>query len=455
VSIAQVAAQIPAGAALVEILRYTPKSALYVLPAPKGGAREPVPAGDEPARYAAYTLRHDGALTWADLGEAAPIDAAVTALRAVLISPAKDAKPAARALYQRTMGKILPALGEVSTLLISPDGALGLVPFGALVDDRGRYLIERCTLTYLTSGRDRLRPAAPPAPRQVPLLLGNPAFSATIGGSAPKGGERSMDLRGVRFPPLPGTATEVSAIATLLPRAQLLTGAAATETAVKALRGPGLVHLATHGFYAPDTRKDKVADAREDPMLRTGIALAGADHGGRGGDDGILTALEASSLDLRGTRLVVLSACETGLGDASEGDGIYGLRRALVIAGAETVVTSLWRVADAATRDLMQAYYAELRRGAGRSEAMRKVELGMLAEPGRAHPYFWASFIVSGNDGPLGEVFDGPAGASNARVTPGPRGCGCALIDTRAASPSGWLALGLLSLLALRRRPRR
>jgi hypothetical protein len=153
-------------------------------------------------------------------------------------------------------------------------------------------------------------------------------------------------------------------------------------------------------------------------------------------DDGVLTALEASSLDLRGTRLVVLSACETGLGDIKIGQGIYGLRRAFAVAGAETLVMSLWRVSDAGTEYLMRHYYQNLHQGHGRGEAMRTVQLDLIAQGGqRAHPFYWASFIVSGDDSTL----DG----SPPRLPAQPSRAGCAGCASNSPTSSAWL-LGLL-----------
>src|SRR5262249_51745187 len=119
-------------------------------------------------------------------------------------------------------------------------------------------------------------------------------------------------------------------------------------------------------------------------------------HGGSEENDGVMTALEAANLNLWGTKLVTLSACETGLGDVKNGDGVYGLRRALVLAGSESQMMSLWAVSDAATRELMIAYYTRLKAGEGRSEALRQVQLEMLKNPNRRHPFFWAGFIQSG-----------------------------------------------------------
>jgi len=106
----------------------------------------------------------------------------------------------------------------------------------------------------------------------------------------------------------------------------------------------------------------------------------------------ILTALEVSGLDLQGTEMVVLSADDTGLGDAENGEGVYGLRRAFLVAGARNVVSSLWKVDDRVTRDLMRAFYERVRRGEGPADALRDVQLKMLKQ----HPYYWASFVVVG-----------------------------------------------------------
>ncbi|MEJ7577270.1 MAG: CHAT domain-containing protein [Pyrinomonadaceae bacterium] len=125
--------------------------------------------------------------------------------------------------------------------------------------------------------------------------------------------------------------------------------------------------------------------------------MAGANgRQGGAGEDGILTALEAAGLDLRGTKLVVLSACETGVGETAVGEGVYGLRRALVLAGAESALMTLWQVSDEATRELMSDYYRKLLSGAGRTEGLRQVQLAMLRRTETSHPFFWASFIQSG-----------------------------------------------------------
>ncbi|HEX6622327.1 MAG TPA: CHAT domain-containing protein, partial [Pyrinomonadaceae bacterium] len=250
-------------------------------------------------------------------------------------------------------------------------------------------------------------------------------------------GRRSADLTDAKFMRLPGTAGEAQALGVLMPGATMLTGARATEAALKHVNGPRVLHVATHGFFLADQSRNAGEDARgiklkkenaavptgENLLLRSGLALAGANaRRSDGGEDGILTALEAAGLDLWGTKLVVLSACETGLGDVKNGDGVYGLRRALVLAGSESQVMSLWQVSDEATRDLMVAYYKRLQAGEGRTEALRQVQLEMIkgrsaaardhtrglsgasmgaAATDRSHPFYWASFIQSGEWQPM------------------------------------------------------
>ena len=198
----------------------------------------------------------------------------------------------------------------------------------------------------------------------------------------------------------------------------MLRGTHATEAALKKVAGPRILHIATHGFFLPAEAPRPVdappgapasapagpqaeATTPENPLLRSGLVLAGANRLSSGGEDGILTALEAAGLDLWGTQMVVLSACETGVGKVTEGDGVHGLRRALVIAGAESLVMSLWQVDDRATRELMAGFYRRLEQGEGRAEALRQVQLQMLRSPRTSHPYYWASFVPTGSWAPL------------------------------------------------------
>jgi CHAT domain-containing protein/Tfp pilus assembly protein PilF len=171
---------------------------------------------------------------------------------------------------------------------------------------------------------------------------------------------------------------------------------------------PTIAQVSTKPAPAPSTNsqpiKERFSDLRlgkfaarvKDPLLRSGLALAGANEGKSGNDDGLLTALEVAGLDLWGTKLVVLSACDTGLGEVKNGEGVQGLRRALVLAGSESQVISLWEVPDELAKDIIIPYYKALRRGEGRGEGLRQVQLRMLRSRDLCHPFYWATFIQSG-----------------------------------------------------------
>jgi CHAT domain-containing protein len=358
-------------------------------------------------RYAVFCLGSTGPLQWIELDSAETIDRQVAAVRNALHSPqSTDPKRPARELAHGVFDPIESKLAGARRLLIATDGQLSVVPFGALVDTAGHFLIERFEIDMLASGRDLLRLSDAPASPQPPVIVANPDFNAGAGPAA-----------SFVFPALPATAQEASAIQGILPGAQLVTGAAATEGALRQLKGPRVLHIATHGFFlntaappppapAGDTRGGFVVVQSNSPeangrlaLIRSGLALSGANHRSGGGtDDGLLTALEAAGLDLRGTQLVVLSACDTGLGEVRTGDGVYGLRRALAVAGAETQVMSLWSADDQATRDLMIAFYKRLQQGEGRAAALRGVQLEMLrGKPSLSHPYYWATFVIAGD----------------------------------------------------------
>jgi len=424
VTLETVREQIPADAALIEFFEYLPFD-------PKGkdaAARWGAP------RYVAYVVRRDGVIPQGvELGAAATIDEKVKSLRAALRNPERaDNRELARALDELVMQPIRRVLGSnTQRLIISPDGALNLIPFAALVNERDRYLVEDYSLTYLTSGRDLLRlrgrGASQPGPSR-PLILADPAYDVAAAQSKRAGkrlpfqldeNRRPSDLAAQKFAPLRGTDDEAAVLAKLLPEARVLTQTQATESALKQARSPRLLHIATHGYFLPDNPQQGAATSsgasgkssldstqtqavlHENPLLRAGLALSGANHlRGGNGEDGILTGLEVAGLNLSGTKLVVLSACESGVGEVQNGKGVYGLRRALVLAGSESQVISLWKVNDDATRDFMIRYYKLLLAGQGRSEALRQVQLEMLAGEAesqkQSHPYFWASFIQSG-----------------------------------------------------------
>jgi len=400
VSLEAVRAAIPADAALVEFASYRPYD-------PRALARDS--AFGKP-HYVAYILRREGDVRWADLGSRLAIDESVEAFRRALRDPgSRDVRTLARTLDSKILQPLRPLLGNAARLLISPDGSLNLIPFEALVDEQGRYLVQRVAVQYLTAGRDLLRLQVKRSNRAAPLVIADPFFGDPAD-TGPKlvsqAVRRSViagkDLSSLYFAPLPGTAQEAESIRSQFPDAVVLTGREATKAALRRVSAPSILHIATHGFFLEENRPaGDNEDPEENPLLRSGLALAGANLKGGQGGDGILTALEASTLDLWGTRIVTLSACETGVGEVRIGEGVYGLRRAFFLAGAETLVMSLWPVSDRFTRQIMTAYYAGLKKGLGRGDALRQAQLATLRNPDRAHPFYWAAFIQSGDWGRL------------------------------------------------------
>jgi CHAT domain-containing protein len=444
VTLDAVQAAIPDEAALIEFAVYRPFDPRAEIDTESYGA----------PHYAAYVVRRHMAPRGYDLGSAQTIDDAIDTLRQALRDPGRtDLKRHARLVDEQVMQPLRAALGDATQLLISPDGDLNLVPVEALIDEHGQYLIEHYAISYLTSGRDLLRmQTMTQTSLSPPVVVADPYFGepATPGGAPPtdapaqtrtqtrtraqtgtagagRAARRSVtvarDLSTVYFAPLAGTAAEARTIKTLFPEATMLTGPRATKALLAGVKGPSMLHIASHGFFledgthdggdapgpagsraAPGTRAMSASVKVENPLLRSGIALAGANLRREAHDDGILTALEASGLNLWGTKLVTLSACDTGVGEVRNGEGVYGLRRAFVLAGAETLVMSLWPVSDYMTRQMMTPYYTGLRAGLGRGDALRQAKLALLKKsdpqhPARhpfEHPFYWASFIQSG-----------------------------------------------------------
>lgn len=421
VTVEQIQSAIPSDAALVELFQYAPFDIMETDVSKQWGA----------PRFAAYVLHPNGTIHHVDLGATKPIEEAVREFRKGLSRVATNPRPAARNLYQMVMAPIVELLGKTTRIYLSPDGVLSLVPFGALVDRDDRYVVETMGITYLTTGRDLLhrsnaRSSTPPA-----------IFSAPDYGIPAPGAPR-------QFEQFRAGSQEGRDVEARLPGALFVDGNKATESTLKALHGPAILHISTHGFF------DKGNSAStENALLRSGLAFAGANNP-RDLEDGVVTALEASQLDLWGTKLVVLSACETGLGQAENGDGVYGLRRAFTIAGAETVVMSLWQVDTAATSETMKRYYDGLAAKEGRAEALRKAQLTLLASKERSHPHYWAGFIVSGNDAPISSGSEAPLFG---QVKPGVRGCACeTAIGNPASEGYGWLLPVAAACIARQRR---
>jgi len=428
VTIAQIQPLLPSDAALLEFSVYLPVSLKTFGFGTDSDADSP--AVGEP-RYVVYVLRATGKVQGIDLGSKKELDNSVAQFREALRNPRRrDVEHLGRQLYQTLLQPVLKATGDAAHLLISPDGELDLIPFEALMDSQDSYLVEKYSISYLTAGRDVLRLQAHRDTRNGPLVLADPSYgeprneplapaiaksSPPVPGVSRRGPEAADSVSTLYFPPLGGTAQEARSIRLIFPGATILTGKQATKKALEQVHAPRILHIATHGFfltnqaaYSKEGSRDPGIATRslnanvkiENPLLRSGLAFSGANLN-TGRDNGILTALEASTLDLWGTKLVTLSACDTGVGVVQNGEGVFGLRRSFFLAGAESLVMSLWPVSDYVTRELMTSYYKGLERGLGRGEALRQTKLAMLKRGDRRHPFFWASFIQAGEWGPL------------------------------------------------------
>ncbi len=358
--------------------------------------------------YYAWILNRTGDTIQGRLGTAPAVEAACAALaESAGKSPPGDPvhTAAVKAFEETVLAPLVPHLPEgAGTVYICPDAALGTVPFAALPALGGHPIV------YLLMAQDLVPLRDAPPPGTGALLVGGVDY----GRSAEEVADPTA-ARGWSFAPLPGTAKEVAGIAPRLgEKAVTLTGAQATEGRFReAARGRRILHLATHGKVRTDVRSGLApVRGREhwlgtsqmtqmagwDPMLLAGLAFAGASTGdGGGGDDGILTALEASNLDLDGTDLVVLSACETARGRAEPGEGILGLVAGFRMAGARRVVASLWPVDDETAGLFMQRFYEAMLRGENPlppAQALREASLAVRA----AHPAprHWAAFVLYG-----------------------------------------------------------
>lgn len=390
-----------------------------------GGARSLAPGRKEASQQNGLASSAAPAVTARDALRRRPTRAPSTntgaTLRAALLDPVEA------------------ALGGCRRLLLAPDGDIARLPFEVLPTDDGRCLIDDYLISYLGVGRDVLRfgrgvterPGDPVVAADPDFDLAGPRRAASAEtGTAQAQRRQSRDLRrtSLSFDPLRGTRIEGERIAASLGVQPLLEDDV-LKASLKALRSPRILHLATHGFFLPHQSpdllersplvselgatagiEDRLSGRLENPFLRSGLALAGANAWLQRralppeAEDGLLTAEDVTGLDLLDTELVVLSACETGLGDVHIGEGVFGLRRAFALAGAKTVVMSLWKVPDEQTAELMEDFYRLLQAGTPRAEALRNAQLTMKAQ--YPDPFYWGAFICQGDPNHLCSLGD-------------------------------------------------
>jgi len=395
-----------------------------------------------------------------DLGDAKEIDELVkTAQRQIQAASgpqgtiALDTEEVANRSAMKSLGElaskiwfpIIEDLGSANNVTISPDGDLWLVPWTALPAKLGseKFILEDYSLRLVVSGRDLVKPSSK-FETQSAVVVANPLFehpgsenklpslNAALNGTPPP---ETLTTRGFlansRLPTvasLPNTAVEAIAIQPNMERyvgkkATLYQDAAANEKVIKKIFRPKVLSFATHGFFLSNQVNEKPKEndqggtgasqpvknaspqnlTDENPLLRCGLLLAGCNDKvvPLGEDDGILTGAEIIDMDLRGTELVVLSACETGLGDVKNGEGVAGLRQAFQLAGAQTVIATLWQVPDRDSALIMSSFFENLADGQTKSTALRNAQLDRIESRrqryGAAHPFYWAAWTITGS----------------------------------------------------------
>ena len=369
------------------------------------------------------------------LGEFAPIAAAIKTYQSSIVPTKENANnrektitQTAQTLYEKLWQPLTPYLQNKKTVYLIPDGDLHLLPFKALQDPDGKYLAEKWQLITLSSARDIV----------LPPLEGKASAAAIF--AAPDYGDDTAiikagntagatELKNIHFDSLPNALNEGQQIDKLFikkqpePAAKLFLKAQATEQAINALTAPKILHLSTHGFFLEDSKPvetQNLASLRsvslsneslpvgkiENPLTRSGLAFANANFGVKGikqndGTDGILTALEVLNLDLAGTDLVTLSACDTGKGDVKIGEGVYSLNRAFQEAGAKAVLSTLWSVADESTGIFMQRFYEHFLNGEPAQQAIQATQNEFMHDAKYkqySNPYYWAGFVMIGKE---------------------------------------------------------
>jgi len=331
-------------------------------------------------------------------------------------------------MYWRNIANLLSA--DVQTVYVAPDGIYNKISLQSLYNPvEGRFLLDEINVRMLSSTRELTEDieAAPTDKRNEALVLGFPEYQMSFAnltaseqepGAIQAATEANPSLEGARpleysLEPLPGTRTEINAVGKMMEAknwnvTKLMRDQANEETIKKVLM-PDVLHFATHGYFLSDLPADMgqrafgihMQNITANPLLRSGLLLAGAASTLRNTDslnleteDGVLTAYEAMNLNLSGTDLVVLSACETGLGEVKNGEGVYGLQRAFLVAGARSVLMSLWKVNDESTTELIRLFYENWLSGQSKAEALLNAQRQMREK--YEEPYHWAPFVLIG-----------------------------------------------------------
>lgn len=298
--------------------------------------------------------------------------------------------------YGKFWEKVEKEVQGIKMIYVSPDGVYNQVNLNTLKDPSGDYLIKQHDFVVLGNTKDliNLKTRKNGNAGKNALLVGFPDYQTD------------------EVAALPGTKAEIEAVSSLLKKdgyaVNQLMQKEASEKNIKAAKNLSLLHIATHGYFMKDVQNDEGsmfginAENADNPLLRSGLILAGAAgaiHGKEqvdlnSDDNGILYAYEAMNLNLEGTNLVILSACETGLGEVKSGEGVYGLQRAFIVAGAEALIMSLWKVDDEATQALMTNFYQQWLKSGNKQQAFKQAQMQLMQK--YQQPYYWGAFVMMG-----------------------------------------------------------
>jgi CHAT domain-containing protein/Tfp pilus assembly protein PilF len=413
-TVEEVSKCLPQGSLLVEFARTN----FYNFQA-KGKERRRLPA-----HYLSFLLLPNGEqnVILVDHGPAEEVDHLVEEMKKDFLQSGQDKnyKEKRRKLHDILFSPIQREIGVPNQIFLCPDGPINMLPFEVLLDSEGKYLIEKTSFNYLSAGRDLVGfSKAMAASDGTFILVGDPNFDLdpqasdqilnkfAVKAKTDTVSIRSPELRGLHFERLPGTREEIQGIGKLIDKSkcEMLLDEMALKEVIYSRKAPRVLHLATHGFFLDTPFENDSGVIMKDPLVRSGLALAGANRfsneGSTPGRNGILTAEEVLGLPLRGTELVVLSACQTGLGEIKSGEGVFGLRRAFTQVGVRSLVMSMWSVPDLETQELMEQFYQNFcRRGRDRCQALREAILSekKIAEEryGNENPLYWGAFVFLG-----------------------------------------------------------
>jgi CHAT domain-containing protein len=416
---------LPEDSAFIDIVRFQPINFK-----PGAGQRT------RDARYVAWITLPSGKVALVDLGQAHVIDAMIqTVIKSFEEAPkliraqgepiaAQKMHDAMEPFAKQVLHPLLTHIGRQKRWILCPDGDLWLVPWNALPlpgkdPKKITYAVEKHTICYVTSGRDLVAAALPKKKAKAgpPVIFADADFNLDKKGVAKqvaqlrgkdgqadnlRSGALGAIMRG-NVKRLEFSAAEASAVAPSLKvfagvEPEIYMDEKAIKDAVRAVRNPRVLLLSTHGFCLPRSKKE--TSVEDNPLLRCGLLFAGCNDK-QAREQGIMTGLEVLDMDLRCCELVVLSACQTGLGEARDGEGVAGLRQCFQLAGADAVVASLWEVPDLPTAQLMKKFFEVLAKNNDKAEALAEAQRFLIkarsADRGAAHPFVWAAFTLTGH----------------------------------------------------------